>query len=109
MKTRFAQPILGCCVIIELAVIGIGRFVSIEAFQSAIIGEVYFVVLVDRDCTRPYGLVGKASVVKIRQGCSEAVSPGQTYLPTFRFVKALESLGLFFEERFEGGLGSRGE
>lgn len=66
MKTRFAQPILGCCVIVELTAVGARRFISVETFESAVVTEVDFVVVIDRDSTRADCLVDEASVVKIR-------------------------------------------
>ena len=109
MKTGFSQPVLGCRMIVELTAVGIGRFVGVQVFESAVIAQVYFVVMINRDCTGADCLMGEPPVVKIRQGCSEAVCPGQKYLPAFRFVKAFESLGLLFEERFQGCFGSRSE
>ena len=109
METGFAQPVFGCRVVVELAVVSVGRFLGLEAFEGAVFPEVYFVVVIDRNGTRADSLVGKASVMKIRQGCSEAVGPSQEYLPALRFIKALKGLGLFFEEGFQSGLSSRSE
>ena len=66
MKTGFAQPILGCRVIVQLAIVGIGRFVHVEVLKSAVIAEVNLVVVIDHDSTRANRLMGQTSVVKIR-------------------------------------------
>ena len=63
MKLRFAQPVLGCRVVVQLAVVGIGRFVRVDVFESAVIAEVYFIVVIARNSTRANCLVGEASVM----------------------------------------------
>ena len=66
METRFAQPILGCCVIIELAIVRVRRFLGVEGFQSAIFPKVNFVVPIDRNSARADCLVREALIMKIR-------------------------------------------
>ena len=65
MKTRFAHPILRGCIVVELTFVGIWRFVGVEAFECAVIAQVYLVVVINRNSTRADSLVSEASVMKI--------------------------------------------
>lgn len=66
METGFSQPVLGCCVVVELAAVGIGRFLRVKVFKSAVIPKIYFVVMIDRDGARADCLVSEASFMEIR-------------------------------------------
>ena len=44
--------------IVQLAIVGIGRFVDVEVPKSAVIAKVNFVVVIDRDSTRAKCLMG---------------------------------------------------